>query len=131
MGASGALEEVASLVWLGRAKTIEEAVESYRAVHNRRAGEGLEIVRAELMHRSTESITVDGRRVPFDVIALGRDWIGRTRLSSVWVTVRAHDFPLEGLELWTVKDVTPYSKEIPFKPLWRRVKERPWARRIV
>src|SRR5207244_6801174 len=67
IGGSGRLEEVACLLWLGRAATVEQALARYRADHDRRGPAALIDIRAASIQRSSPTITVDGEPVPFDV----------------------------------------------------------------
>ena len=56
----------------------------------------------------TTRIRVNGQVVEFSCLVEGDDWIGRTTLAEVSVTVSAHHFPMDQVDLRRVSDLDPY-----------------------
>jgi hypothetical protein len=63
-------------------------------------------------------LRVDGRPVRFDVLAEGASWVARGTLADRVLTLRGRSWPLERVELVTVRDIEPYLAG------WRRLTER-------
>ncbi len=56
----------------------------------------------------TPFLPVDGVPVEFNAVLEGQHWIAEGRVGTVTVKIRARAFPIEDVELVTVRDIEPY-----------------------
>ncbi len=67
-----------------------------------------EVELPETPTRHEATLKIDDETYPADVFVMGNRWVGRALVNGVVVTVESRGFPLAGLHLVRITDVTPY-----------------------